>query len=205
MTSAYTNDANTIQSRQNNAPSEIKLVIHRQCTGIKLVSPMYASDGLICYLSPDHRVDAGSIAQIRFNVDLTQSESVGILMYKLQRKNTEQSNEDTTSSEEVTCTPLIMIWNINSFNDFYVYSRVIEQDKGYVWDRDKLMKLAERYSLFGVQHGPIKDTWLTSDNTALTTSLDAIHEEECYKLEMTISEASISDNTQKPWYIDLDR
>jgi hypothetical protein len=206
MTSTHTNDTDNIRSCQNITPSEVKLTLHHQLPGIELVSPMCVSDGSICYLSPDHKVDAGSTAQIGFNIDLTRDESVGVLMYKLQRKNAEQLNGDDTFSEDgATCTLLIMIWNVNSFKDFYVYSRVIEQDKGCVWDRDKLIKLAKRYSLLGIQHCFIEEAWLTHDGIALMTSLNTTCEAECYKLEMTISEPSTNNDTQRPWHIDLDR
>jgi hypothetical protein len=42
------------------------------------------------------------------------------------------------------------------------------------------------------------------DNTVLMTSLN-VTREECYKLEMTISEGSIKDDTQRPHYIDMDK
>jgi hypothetical protein len=206
MESTYINNANTIQPRQNNTPSKVKLMTHHQFPGIELVSPMYVSDGATCYLSPDQKVDAGSTEQVDFNINLNQRESIGALMYKLQRKNISQSNEDIISSEdELTCTMLIIIWNVNCFKDFYVYSRIIEHDKDRVLNRDSLMKLAEQYSLFGIQYGPIEEAWLIYDDIRLMTSLNAIHEEECYKLEMTISEPSANRSVQRLWHIDSDR
>jgi hypothetical protein len=67
------------------------------------------------------------------------------------------------------------------------------------------MKLAKRYSLFGVQCGPIENTWIIHDGIVLMTSSDVTHEEECYKLEMTIPGAGINDDTPKPWHISMDR
>jgi hypothetical protein len=35
--------------------------------------------------------------------------------------------------------------------------------------------------------------------------VNVTHEGGCYELDMTISEATIKDNTRRPWYLDLDR
>jgi hypothetical protein len=202
----YNSNANTMQACQNNAPSKVKLMIHHRLPGVELVSPMHVSDGSTCYLLPDHKVDTDSTAQIGFDIDLTQGESVGALLYKLQKKSTDQSDEDITSSEETMCTQLVMIWNVSSFKDFYIYSRVIEQDKDRARDRDRLMKLAKQYSLFGTRHSLIEETWQTHDGIVFMTSLNIACETECYKLEMTISKINrIYADTQKPWHIDLDR
>jgi hypothetical protein len=109
----YNSNDDTIRQRPNDAPSKVKLVIHHQLLGIELVSPMYVSDGATCYLLPEHRVRAGSTVQVGFKIDLTQGESVGVLMYKLQRKCVDQSNVYLAPSEEVTCT-LLIIWNVNN-------------------------------------------------------------------------------------------
>jgi hypothetical protein len=206
MVLIHNSNANTVQSYQNSVPTEVKLMIHHQLPGIELVSPIYASDGSTCHLLPDPRVDAGYTAQIGFNIDFTQDESIGALIYKLQRKSADQSNEDTTSNEDgAPCTQLIVIWNVNSFKDLYVYSRAIEQDQGYVWDSDRLMNLAKRYCLLGIQHCLIEETWLTHDGIAFMTNLNVTCEAECYKLEMTISEAIIDRDAQRPWDLNLNR
>jgi hypothetical protein len=126
-------------------------------------------------------------------------------MYRLQRKNVDQSNEeDISSEEEATCIQLVMIWEIDSPKEFHVDSYLIEHDKGHVWNGDRLMKLASKYELVDIRHSLIEDTYLMHDNTVLMTSWNTTHEEERYKLEMTISEASIKDDSRRPWYIDVD-
>jgi hypothetical protein len=196
-------NSNIIQPNQNSPPSKVKLIIHNQSPGIELVSPVYCSDGAECYLPPNQRVDFGFTTQVYFIIDLDQ-ESIGSLMYKLQRKNIGEFSEKTMSSkDEATCIQLFIAWNVNNSREFCIYSCLIEHDKGHIWDRDRLMKLAKHYKLFDMQHGLIEETWLIHDNTALMTSLNVIREEECYKLEMTIS--SIKDGTQRPLYIDLNR
>src|SRR5690606_10282270 len=130
------------------------------------------------YLSPDQRVDVGSTAQVGFNIDSSQKESIGVLMYKLQRKSTDQPNE------EATCIQLVIIWKVNSCREFLAVSFLIEHSKSDVLHEYKLMELDKYYKLFDVQYGIIEDTWLMHDNTVLMTSVNVTCEEGCYKLEM---------------------
>jgi hypothetical protein len=130
-------------------------------------------------------------------------------MYKLQRKNIDQSNGEVISSETTAaaaaCTQLIIIWKVKRYSEVRVHLSLIEHDEGHVWDRARLMKLAFGFELVNVQHGPIEETYLMRDSTVLMTSLNLTREEGCYKLEMTISEGDIKDDTRRPLYIDVDR
>jgi hypothetical protein len=206
MASIYTSDAGIIPSLWNGASSKVKVAIHNQFPGVELVSPMYASNGATCYLLPDQRVDAGSTMQVGFSIHPARLESIGIFMYKLQKKNTDQSNDNIISSEdEVRCTQLTFIWKVYKSGKFRVYPCPIEHDKDRVWNKDSMMKLAENHRTFDIKHSPVEHTWLMNDNAVLKTSLNVTREEECYKLEMTISKGTMNDNTCKPQYIGLDR
>jgi hypothetical protein len=204
MASTHTGDAGITQTHQNDKPSRVKLIIHHQFPGVELISPVYASDGATCYLSPDQRVNVDSTTQVDFNIDLSQTKSIGILMYKLQRKDFDHANENTISNE-ATYIQFVVAWEVYESGVFYVYSCLIEHDKDRVWDRDNLIKLTERCKLYDIQYGPIEETWLMHDHTVLTISMNTTREEGCYKLEMTISEGSIKDDTQRIQYIDMDR
>jgi hypothetical protein len=201
MTSTDSSDISTIQPCQNGVLSKVMSLIHHQCSGIELVSPVYTGYGAACYLFPAQRVDVGSTIQVGFNIDLTQGESICILMYEL--KNTKQFNKDAISSEdEVKCVQLLMILEVNHSKKFCVVSHLIEHDKAHVWDNDRLMRLAKQYMLYDI-HIPIEETWLMHDNTVLMTRVNVAREKACYKLEMTLSEASIKYDTQRPLYIGL--
>jgi hypothetical protein len=201
-----TRNASANQQHRNDASLKVELTIHNQFPGIELVSPIYASDSATCYPFPDQRIDVDSIMQTGFNIDLTQDGSTCALMYKLQRKNTEQPNDNIISSEdEITCTQLLITWKVSSSKEFLITSYLIEHDESHILDSDRLMIVAKRSRTFNIQHSPIEDTWLIYDNRVLMTSLNVTHEEECYKLEITVSETSVKDDTQRPRYIDLDR
>jgi hypothetical protein len=205
MASTDNSDACIAQQHQNDASSKVELIINHQFAGVELVSPVYAGDIITCYLSPNQNVEVGFTVQAGFNINYDQGKSIGALMYKLQRNNIDQSNEETISSEgETACTHLIMIWKIYESGETFVDSILIEYDKSCVWDQDSLSKLAEHYNLFDEQD-PIENTWLMRDNTVLMTSLNLTREEAHYKLEMTLSEGSINEDTWRPQYVGMNR
>jgi hypothetical protein len=195
-----THDAYTTQSHWFNTPSKVKLIIHNQFPGVELTFPLYYREGAECYHTPGQKVCVGFTTQAGFNIDYSQNKSIGTLMYKLQRKDID---EEAISSEEETCIQFIVTWKFGIFGDFYVAPGLIEHDKSYVWNSYKLMELIEYCKLYDIQHGRIEETYLMRDNAVLMTSLNIICEEECYKLEIIISEGSINDNTQRPKYIGL--
>jgi hypothetical protein len=82
---------------------------------------------------------------------------------------------------------------------------LIEHDKNSVWNRDKLLQLTERYKPVNIQYDSIEETYLMHDNTVLMTSVNVTQEEECYRLEMTLSEGSVKDDTRRLHYFDVDR
>jgi hypothetical protein len=204
MASIHGVDAN--RQYWSNAPSKMRLTICHQFPGTELVSPVYAGIGVICYLSPSQRVNVDSTAQAGFDIHFSRGKPMGILMYELKRKNTKQFNKNVTSSgDETRCIQLVMVWEVNDSRELCVVSYLIEHDKGCIWDKDNLMKLAKWYKLYDVQYVPIEVTYLMRDNRVLMTRANVTREVECYKLDMTISETSIKYNTWRLWYIDVGR
>jgi hypothetical protein len=202
MASTDNSVTDTIQPL-NDTPSKVKLILHHQFPDTELVSPVHAGDGVECYLSPDQTVDVGSTTQAGFDIDLTQEEPISILTYELKYKK--QLHKDAISSEdEASCILLYIVWKFSDAKECCVVSDMIEYDQGCVWDRDNLMKLARRYNTVNI-HIPTENTHLMRDNTVLLTRMNMACEEECYKLEMTISEGSMRYNTWKLEHIDVYR
>jgi hypothetical protein len=181
-----------------NAPSKLKLTMHHQFPGVELVSPVYAGYGIECYSSPDQRVDFGSTTRAGFDIDSGQKASIGVLMYKLQGKNMYQFNDEEAKHME-----LVVIWKVYR-SEFDVYPFITEHEKDDILERKRLLKLARNYRPNNVQNNSTENTWFMDDHTVLMIRLNVNHEEECYKLEMTLSETSIRDDTQRPWYFDED-
>jgi hypothetical protein len=202
--STDSSDSSIIQSHQNDVPSKLRLIIHSQLPSIELVSPVYACVGARCHLSSCHKIDTDSTAKIDFNINFPWREPIGILMYKL--KNTRQFNKDAISSEdEAKCTQLLITWEVNKSKELCVISCLIEHDKGYIWNRYSLMKLAKYFKLYDIHHGTIENTYLMHNNTVLMTRENVTRERTRYKLEMTISETSMKDDTMRLWYFDMKR
>jgi hypothetical protein len=186
---------------KEHALSEVKLIIHNQFRGVELTSPFYVSNGAKCHLPPSQDVYFNSETEIGFKIDLSQRESNGALIYELRRNNIYQHNGNIISHEAgTTCIQLVMIWMVDKDGDFYVRPDVIEHDKNRYWDEPTLKKLIEIFNRLNIRHGPVEKTWLIHDNTVLMASVKLTPKEECYKLEITISEESIKDDTQRPWY-----
>jgi hypothetical protein len=206
MTLTDSSEAGIIQSHQNDVPSKVKLMLHHQFPGVELVSPAYAGGNATCYLLPHQKVDVGSTTRIGFVTYRSCRTAIGVLVYKLQRKDFDQSNEETISNEgKTTCTYLVMKWQADSSEGFFAGSRLTEYDEGCVWSRDKLLTQAGWCDLYNIQHGHIKGTWLMCNNTVLMTEMYLTLERKCYKIEMTIYEGSIKDDTWRPWHIDIVR
>jgi hypothetical protein len=193
---ASTRSTGTKRRRRNSAPL-IELVIHNQCSDIELVSPLYYSNGAECHLPSDQRIDAGSTMQTYLIIDLLQSEFICALMYRLERKDTDEINE-------ATCTQLTMIWKVDKFKRFHLVPHLIEHDKGRVWDKYKQTRLAQECTLSSTPSDFIEDTWLIYNDVVLIIRMNVTYETECHKLEVTISETTIKYDTQRPWYFDLD-
>jgi hypothetical protein len=206
ITLTDSNDADIVQSSQNNAPLKVKLIIHHQFPGVELTLPVYACENATCHLSPDQSLDVGSMMQAGFSIGPTQDKSIGALICKLQRKNIDQSNEEVISNEEEeTCIQLAIIWEVDSSKEFQIALFLIEHDKDRVWDRDGLMELVKWFALLNIQHSPIENTYLMHDNTVLMMRVNVACEEEYYKLEIILSEGSLNKDTRRSWYIGLNR
>jgi hypothetical protein len=191
-----TSNVDPIQSHQDSAPSKMELTIHHQFPGFELVPGLYYGDSETS-LSPDQRIDVGSTMQTDFNINSIKEESISILMYNLQRKNNDESNE-------TRCTRLVMVWKVDKFKRSHLVLRLIESYKWIFWHKDMVMRVARDFSRSSVSYGSIEDTWLMHDNAVLMTSANITREARCYKIEITISEGSMKDNTQRLLYIDLD-
>jgi hypothetical protein len=205
MTSTHTNNVGIIQLHQNDVPSKLKLILHHRFPNVELISPVYIGNVAPYYPLPGQRVDVDSTMQTGFNIELGQRSSFGALIYKMQRKSIAQFNENAMSNEEATYIYLVIIWKVNKYGEFRVVSDLIGHDRSYVWDKDGLMKLADRCRMLNTPHTSIEETWLMHDHRVFMTRVNVTCEEEYYKLEMTISEGSVQDDTRRIRYIDVDR
>jgi hypothetical protein len=126
MASTYTSDFDIIRLHQNDTLPRMELVIRHQFPGIELISPTYYSNG-VCYLSPDQKVIAGFTARASLSINFALDGSIGVFMYRLQRKNTDQPDEEIISIEDETkYIQFVVVWKTYTPGDFWVALDLIE-------------------------------------------------------------------------------
>jgi hypothetical protein len=130
------------------------------------------------------------------------TESYGILIYKLQRKKSHEYteiNEDTSDTAHI-----LLVWKISKFKELYADVLLVECDRRFDWNENNLGRL---YDMNFKQDGLFSDittkTWLLDDNIALMTTFEIMNEDRM--LNITISEVERDNNTRIPIHIDLKR
>jgi hypothetical protein len=134
-----------------------------------------------------------------FKTDAAKDDFVGILMYKLQRKKSLESNADSVFTEDKsTSIQLLVSWRYNSQNSFSVCALFIKHEDIITWNNDKLRELDSMYRVLPNDGSIIKDTWLLDDAIALTTTLKWGMG---HTIEISISEGDRKDDSVEPLLI----
>jgi hypothetical protein len=182
----------------------VKLNIHNQCLNIDLVSPIYtAGDGLECHRAPDYKVYARDTMRSAFIINKSDDGPYGVLIYKLQRR---QSHESTDADENTSSvTHLLVVWRISE-SKLYTYITLVGHTKAFTWNRDKLNKLYHKnYDRLKERTNITSDTWLLDDNMTLKMTFCARDLEGNSELSISISEEEKGDYIMRPLFIDPER
>jgi hypothetical protein len=180
----------------------VKLNIHNQCSNVDLTSPTYViANEFGCHRTPNHKVYAGDTMKSGFMIE-PGDESYGVLIYRLQRR---QSHESTENSEDTSSdTHLLVVWKISEFEELYADVLLVKHDSGFDWNKDELgafyRKNINRFRLFP---DSATETWSLNDNVALITTFGIMNEDRI--LNITISEIERYNGTRAPVHIDLKR
>jgi hypothetical protein len=152
----------------------------------------------VWYRPPDHKVTTNTMTRASFGRDKTKSKFITALIYKLQRKYhnpTNQSNRD--SAKDTSKSPqLLVVWRVDDSFMLYVNVIVIKHDDIAAWDEDKLMELCSMYSALYRGDRIVKDTWLLDDTTVLMTTSE--WKEGKQTIEVIISERTREDDSMEP-------
>jgi hypothetical protein len=174
--------ANAILEWSTGALAKVILIIHNQFPGVELVSPGCNGRGTECYLSPDQKVGVGATTQVGFSIDPSSTHVFGVLEHELQGEGIR----------------LIVDWEVFRPDKCHARSTLVEPESTVSWGVFELVDLYENRGPDDIKHAPI-ETYLMSDNRVLMTKMNLNREEECCKLEITISETSIrNEYTQRP-------
>jgi hypothetical protein len=190
----------------------VKLNIHNQCLDIGLASPIYITHSPSEYYKTfDHRplssqlvhykVRAGDTTKSSFTIDELDSEPLGALIYKLQKRQSHVFEIDKGTSN-TTC--LLVIWRIFEFKKLYADVLLAEHDKGFVWSKNNLKVLyCKNINWFGLHTGSATKTWLLDDNTALMITSEIMSEDRT--LNITIAEVERYNDEKISAPVDLKR
>jgi hypothetical protein len=180
-------------------PLLVKLNIHNQCLNVNLVSPAYIIGyGSMCYRAPGYKIYSGNVMRCSF-INKSDNKSVNALIYKLQRRRSHASTEidqDTASAAQ-----LLVILTLSKFGS-YADVLLVKHDKEF--NKYSLEELCRKnINQLRRYLGPVIETWLLDDNTALTTAFEMMNEGRL--LNVTISEIERYYGVRTPARIDPGR
>jgi hypothetical protein len=186
----------------------LNITIHNQYPNLELESPVYCSTNAAYCASHNQQVDTGAIMETSFRRRPNSGLFEGALLYKLQRKHANRTdNQPNTSitSIEDTATSIYLLITWCYYRPYKFYAFLIECTNDFTWDEDKLWALYQKYiSEFHQKHKPITMTWLIYDDAVMKTKLDITYEPD-FKLDIIISEGAEKYNTKGPMKIDPER
>jgi hypothetical protein len=182
------------------------VTIRSRYPNIKLVSPVYFGSGVVCPKLYNQQVDINTAMRACFEINTTQDEFEGALLFKLQRHTDNQHNIDTstTKTDGKTHVYMLIAWKVKDVK-LFAYLVLVEYVKEFTWNEDKLKKLYyENRSQLKEYDDTISDIWSLNDNMVLQTSLDASDLRGNPKFSISISEEEYK-YAMKPLCVDLKR
>jgi hypothetical protein len=185
----------------------MKVEIHNKCSDIELVEPAYFSDGAVCDMPPDQKVDPGNILNTAFRIEFGQLDFEGALLCRLRKKRTnsdQQPDTDTTNINEKwkSYVQLLVAWKVERFHEPRVYTLLGEHGERIDWTNDELKKQYNEFrGRLNVHNGAVESTWLMEDGSALKLALDRTGDR-VYGIKITIFEVQKDAHTSVPVWIE---
>jgi hypothetical protein len=195
------------------------VTIHNQCSNIKLVSPVYFGNSVVCSKLSDQQISIGTIMRNYFEIETTQDRPEGTLLYKLQRYSDSPHNMNTliTENNEAKCIQMLVVWKVKDPEPF-AHVILVEHTKEFIWNEDELKKLYNKNcGWFEAYDSTTSYTWLVDDNLTLKTSLKVsglkerfrthyiVKMRENFELSIFISEEERDEHAMRPLCVDLER
>jgi hypothetical protein len=179
--------------------SPVSLNIHNQCQDINLTSPVYFIHGGKWHVVPDQEIDVDAIMRSRLEFDSGQDILEGILVYKIQRQHAKSDEFVQDKSKNIQ---LLVAWHAEHTKGLHVRALLIEHDKEFNWDEDKLRELHQKcWCPLDAWANPTGSNWKLDDATMLTTTIKVMNGD--YRWDISISEEG--DGIERPLWIDAER
>jgi hypothetical protein len=180
--------------------SPISLNIFNARQDINLTSPVYFIHGGKWDIVSDREVDVNSVMRNLIEFDSGQNILEGALVYEIQRKYAEF---DEFIQDESKSIQLLVAWNVDRTKGLDVRALLVEHDKEFNWDEDKLRRLYQKYwHPLDAWINFIRNNWLLDDTTALTVRVDIRNGG--YRWDITIYERTDA-IIKRPLWIDTER
>jgi hypothetical protein len=206
------------------------VIIHVQCLNIKLISPVYFSNGAVCPKLSDQQVEIGINENASFEIYTVQDEFEGALLFQLQFYPTSwfvqpreciyhrmglRGNFGCQCGFVTTCTKvdedetkyvqLLVAWRVK-YSKPFSYVALIEHTEEFTWDEDKLKGLYDKnYGWLKKYDDTQSDIWFIDDNMSLRTLSRVESLEGNFELNVVISDEERDDYAMSPICFDYTR
>jgi hypothetical protein len=187
------------------------MIIHNQCSKINLVSPIYFGNGAVCPKLSDQQIDVNAKTRVCFEINATQDDFGGALLYELQRyvksDNRRNMNILTTEINENDAKRIQMLaaWKVEGFRLSVLFA-LIEHTKKFTWNRVKLKKLYYENRRWLKRYvSTTLDTWSMDNNVALKTTFKVRYLEGNFYLSISISEGENDGYAVRPIWTNTER
>jgi hypothetical protein len=148
-------------------------------------------------MPPNQKVNTNSEASVSFGKNATKREFTSALIYRLQRKESPESNVNNASTNR----QLLVIWKSDDRHEFVVCVMLVKHNNTITLDKDVLKKLDYSHIDLLRNSQTIESTWVLDDEIALVTTLKC--EKQICTTEITISEGTKENGCMVPRRISL--
>jgi hypothetical protein len=149
--------------------SAIDMTINNQYSNIELTFSTYFIKDAIYHMQFPQKIDFKHGVKVNFITSIDQDTFGGALLYHLQRKSNNESDDRSDKDTSISA-QLLVIWG-HKFDEFYSHVWLIEHKSTLDWDKDKLKSLHNVYNSQYILYDTEKE-WFLNDNTALKTKCE---------------------------------
>jgi hypothetical protein len=188
-----------------------RVTVHNQCSNIELISLIYLGNGAVCPKLSGQRIDIGARMNASFEINTTQCDFEGALLFELQRhvESDNQCNMDSLTKEvnkkDTTHVHMLVVWEVKN-SKYFVHVALVEHTKEFTWNEDKLKKLYHENRWWLKEYdSAASHTWFIDDNMVLKTTFETSGLKENFELSISISEEEKDDYVIRPLYVNLER
>jgi hypothetical protein len=178
------------------------ITIHNQYPGLVLTSPLYFSNGTMCYVSPSQQIGTNDTMHAIFGIDSKQKGSKCALLYKLQRSyiniTENQSNSNIASIDDIALDiHLLVILDVK--DDYHRFCAcLIYSTNDFTWDEDKLWKLCDscnKQLYWTYEYNVI--TWIVKNDIRIKTKCYITYGSD-HNVDIIMPERALEHSTWKP-------